>query len=71
MICPALVTVNVPVMEKDGKAAFPGTGGFFFGPATVTSPLWAPPSVTFPVGVMMSAGRARSVGLLAAAVTTV
>src|SRR5690349_8506965 len=68
---PGLVTVNVPVIEKDGKAAFPGTGGFFLGPATVTLPVCAPPRVTLPVGVMMSAGRARSVGLLAAGVTTV
>lgn len=58
-------------MENDGKAPLPGTGGFFFGPATVTSPLCAPPRVTFPVGVMMSAGRARSTGLLAAGTTTV
>src|SRR4051794_41803089 len=58
-------------MENDGKAPRPGTGSFFFGPATVTSPVCAPARVTLPVGVMMSAGRARSVGLLAAGLTTV
>gem|GEM_PF-5100940 len=71
MIAPGAVTLKVPVMENDGKAPLPGTGSFFLGPATVTSPVCAPPSVTLPVGVMMSAGRAMAVGLLAAGLTTV
>ncbi len=58
-------------MEKDGNSPLPGTGPFFFGPATVTSADCAPPTVTLPVGVMMSAGSARSTGLLAAGLTTV
>lgn len=37
----------------------------------MTSPVCAPPRVTFPLGVMMSAGSGRSVGLLAAGLTTV
>jgi hypothetical protein len=70
-MAPGEVTVKVPVMLNDGKAPRPGTGSFFLGPVTVTLPVCAPPRVTLPVGVMMSAGRARSVGLLAAGVTTV
>lgn len=66
-----MVTVKVPVIENDGKAPFPGTGSFFFGPATVMSPVCTPPRVTLPVGVMMSAGRAMSTGLDAAGLTTV
>lgn len=71
MIAPGAVTVKVPVMENDGKTPLPGTGSFFLGPVTVTAPLCAPPRTILPVGVMMSAGRARSVGLLAAGETTV
>ena len=65
------MTVKVPVIENGGKGALPGTGGFFFGPVTVMLPVWAPPRVTLPVGVMMSAGRARSTGLPAAGLVTV
>lgn len=71
MIAPGEVTLKVPVIENDGKAPLPGTGSFFFGPATVTAPVWAPPRVILPVGVMMSAGSAMAVGLLAAGLTTV
>lgn len=69
-MAPGLVTVKVPVMLNPGKGALPATGSFFLGPATVTSPVCAPPRATLPVGVMMSAGSARAVGLFAAGVTT-
>ena len=71
MIEPGAVTVKVPVIENDGNAPLPGTGGFFLGPVTVTLPGWAPPRVTLPLGVMMSAGSAMSTGLLAAGLVTV
>lgn len=71
MIDPAWVTVKVPVMEKAGKEPLPGTGGFFLGPVTLIAPVWAPPTTTLPLGVMMSAGSARSTGLDAAGLVIV
>jgi hypothetical protein len=56
---PGAVTVKVPLMVKLGKSAPAGITGLLFGPTKVSRSVWAPPSRTFTVGVIWSAGMAR------------
>lgn len=69
VISPAASSFSVPFMSGSTMGLFLGMGGFSRGPSSFSSPLAAPPRVTVPVGLTVSAPRSRTSGFLDAAST--